>query len=58
MAESAAEIQATRLTTSDTPLDRMYREARYARLYDSPDEVRRMVVARRLLRNPANVPWA
>jgi alkylation response protein AidB-like acyl-CoA dehydrogenase len=27
-----------------------YREARAARLYDGPDEVHRMVVARRILR--------
>ena len=37
----------------------MYREARYARLYDRPDEVHRMVVTRRLVRDPYNaVPWA
>jgi alkylation response protein AidB-like acyl-CoA dehydrogenase len=35
----------------------MYREARYARLYDGPDEVHRMVVARRLL-DGAPPPWA
>jgi alkylation response protein AidB-like acyl-CoA dehydrogenase len=28
----------------------MYREARAARIYDGPDEVHRMVVARRILR--------
>ncbi|MDH3682440.1 MAG: acyl-CoA dehydrogenase family protein, partial [Acidimicrobiia bacterium] len=45
--------------TADTPLEFMYREARYARLYDGPDEVHRMVVARRLVRDPYNaVPWA
>jgi alkylation response protein AidB-like acyl-CoA dehydrogenase len=45
--------------TADTPLDRMYREARYARLYDGPDEVHRMVVARQLLSSePATWPWA
>jgi alkylation response protein AidB-like acyl-CoA dehydrogenase len=37
----------------------MYREARYARIYDGPDEVHRMTVARRLLRDPANgTPWS
>jgi alkylation response protein AidB-like acyl-CoA dehydrogenase len=37
----------------------MYREARYARLYDGPDEVHRMVVARTLLSaDPATYPWA
>ena len=45
--------------TADTPLEFMYREARYARLYDGPDEVHRMVVARRLVRDPyEGVPWA
>jgi len=45
--------------TSDTPLDHMYREARYARIYDGPDEVHRMVVARRLLRDPVHgAPWS
>jgi alkylation response protein AidB-like acyl-CoA dehydrogenase len=44
--------------TADSPLDRMYREARYARIYDGPDEVHRMVVARRLLRDPVGgTPW-
>ncbi len=37
----------------------MYREARYARIYDAPDEVHRMVVARRLIKDPVNnPPWA
>jgi len=45
--------------TGDTPLEFMYREARYARLYDGPDEVHRMVVARRLLKDPlGGTPWA
>jgi alkylation response protein AidB-like acyl-CoA dehydrogenase len=45
--------------TSDTPLEFMYREARYARIYDGPDEVHRMTVARRLLKDPFNgTPWA
>ncbi len=43
--------------TADTPLERMYREARYARIYDGPDEVHRMVVARRLLKDPGSAPW-
>jgi len=37
--------------TSDTPLERMYRHARFARIYDGPDEVHRMVVARRILKS-------
>ncbi len=36
--------------TEDTPLAAMYRAARGARIYDGPDEVHRMVVARRVLR--------
>ncbi|MET7767467.1 acyl-CoA dehydrogenase family protein [Nocardia sp. NPDC005366] len=43
--------------TSDTPLERMYRQARYARVYDGPDEVHRMSTARRLLRDPEAAPW-
>ena len=40
-------------------LDRMYREARYARLYDGPDEVHHMVVARSLLRHYKDrAPWS
>ncbi len=44
--------------TADLPLERMYREARYARIYDGPDEVHRDSVARRILANPDAVPWA
>jgi alkylation response protein AidB-like acyl-CoA dehydrogenase len=45
--------------TSDTPLDKMYREARYGRIYDGPDEVHHMVVARNLLRhNKDGAPWS
>lgn len=36
--------------TDDTPLSRMYREARFARIYDGPDEVHVQSVARRLLK--------
>ena len=36
--------------SKDTPLEGWYREARAARLYDGPDEVHRMVVARQLLK--------
>lgn len=45
--------------TADTPLERMYREARGGRMYDGPDEVHRMVVARRLLKDSRNAaPWS
>jgi alkylation response protein AidB-like acyl-CoA dehydrogenase len=36
--------------SGETPLEMFYRDARAARLYDGPDEVHRMVVARRILR--------
>jgi alkylation response protein AidB-like acyl-CoA dehydrogenase len=35
--------------TEDTPLERMYRHARFARIYDGPDEVHVTTTARRLL---------
>jgi alkylation response protein AidB-like acyl-CoA dehydrogenase len=37
--------------SQDSPLESWYREARAARLYDGPDEVHRMVVARQILRH-------
>jgi len=37
--------------TSDSPLSTMYVMARGARIYDGPDEVHRMVVARRILKS-------
>jgi acyl-CoA dehydrogenase len=36
--------------SAEIPLESFYREARAARIYDGPDEVHRMVVARRILR--------
>jgi alkylation response protein AidB-like acyl-CoA dehydrogenase len=36
--------------TEDSPLSSMYRNARAARIYDGPDEVHRMVVSRRVLK--------
>jgi alkylation response protein AidB-like acyl-CoA dehydrogenase len=35
--------------SKDTPLEAFYRDARAARIYDGPDEVHRMIVARRIL---------
>jgi acyl-CoA dehydrogenase len=56
--DRAIQVHGALGVTSDTPLEFMYREARYARLYDGPDEVHRMVVARRLLRDPFGAaPW-
>jgi acyl-CoA dehydrogenase len=44
--------------SGDMPLERMYRFARSARIYDGPDEVHRQSVARRILRGyePHEVP--
>ncbi len=36
--------------SDELPLESFYRESRAARIYDGPDEVHRMVVARRILR--------
>ena len=56
--DRAIQVHGALGVTGDTPLERMYREARYARIYDGPDEVHRMVVARRLLKAPGSAPWA
>jgi acyl-CoA dehydrogenase len=36
--------------STDMPLEQMYRWARASRIYDGPDEVHRVSVARRILR--------
>jgi len=57
--DRAIQVHGALGVTSDRPLDRMYREARYARLYDGPDEVHHMVVARNLLKNYRDrAPWS
>ena len=57
--DRAIQVHGALGVTGDTPLEFMYREARFARLYDGPDEVHRMVVARKLVRDPYDgVPWA
>lgn len=48
--DRAVQVHGALGLTPDTPLDAMYRAARGARIYDGPDEVHRMVVARRVLR--------
>jgi len=56
--DRAIQVHGALGVTGDTPLEFMYREARYARIYDGPDEVHRMTVARRLLRDPVGAaPW-
>jgi acyl-CoA dehydrogenase len=44
--------------TTDLPLEAMYRAARAGRIYDGPDEVHRMTVARQILKGyePVDVP--
>jgi acyl-CoA dehydrogenase len=44
--------------TADLPLEAMYRAARAGRIYDGPDEVHRMTVARQILKGfePVDVP--
>ena len=42
--------------SSDLPLEQMYRAARAARIYDGPDEVHRMTVARQILHDYEAVP--
>ncbi|NLA34496.1 MAG: acyl-CoA dehydrogenase, partial [Actinobacteria bacterium] len=47
--------------TDDTPLSYMYRTARFARIYDGPDEVHIHTVARRILkeyRDGTGIDWA
>ncbi len=57
--DRAIQVHGALGVTSDRPLDKMYREARYARLYDGPDEVHHMVVSRSLLRNyKERAPWS
>jgi hypothetical protein len=56
--DRAIQVHGALGVTADTPLDKRYREARYARIYGGPDEVHRMVVPRRLLRSPGAAPWS
>ncbi|MGW2156459.1 acyl-CoA dehydrogenase family protein [Nonomuraea sp. NPDC001699] len=47
--DRAVQVYGAAGLTPDTPLDRMYRHARAARVYDGPDEVHVDAVGRRLL---------
>jgi alkylation response protein AidB-like acyl-CoA dehydrogenase len=47
--DRAIQVHGAMGVSGDTPLESMYRQARAARIYDGPDEVHRMVVARRIL---------
>jgi acyl-CoA dehydrogenase len=44
--------------STDLPLEHMYRAARAARIYDGPDEVHKVTVARQVLKGytPTDVP--
>jgi alkylation response protein AidB-like acyl-CoA dehydrogenase len=57
--DRAIQVHGAKGLTPDTPLERMYRHAREARIYDGPDEVHRMSVARLLLRayRDGNTGW-
>ena len=46
---SAIQVHGAAGVTEDHPLSMFYRQARLARIYDGPDEVHKMVVARRIL---------
>jgi alkylation response protein AidB-like acyl-CoA dehydrogenase len=49
--DRAIQVHGAMGISGDTPLEQFYREARAARIYDGPDEVHRMVVARRILKD-------
>jgi alkylation response protein AidB-like acyl-CoA dehydrogenase len=48
--DRAIQVFGAKGLTPDTPLERMYRAARFGRIYDGPDEVHRVSVARLILR--------
>lgn len=56
--DRALQIHGSLGYSSDMPLEAMYRWSRAARLYDGPDEVHKVTVARHLLRGyqPADPP--
>jgi acyl-CoA dehydrogenase len=49
--DRAIQVHGALGVTGDTPLEKMYREARYARIYDGPDEVHTASIARRILKS-------
>ena len=51
--DRAIQVHGAKGVTDDTPLERMYREARFARIYDGPDEVHVTTTARRVLNSYA-----
>jgi alkylation response protein AidB-like acyl-CoA dehydrogenase len=56
--DRAIQVHGARGLTDETPLAAMAMMARGGRIYDGPDEVHRMVVARRILKSfAAGEPW-
>jgi acyl-CoA dehydrogenase len=51
--DRAIQVHGAKGVTSDLPLERMYRHARFGKIYDGPDEVHIQSVARRVLREYA-----
>jgi acyl-CoA dehydrogenase len=56
--DRAIQIHGSLGYTTDLPLESMYPAARAARIYDGPDEVHKVTVARQLLKGyrPSEVP--
>jgi acyl-CoA dehydrogenase len=56
--DKAIQVHGSLGFTTDMPLEEMYRWSRAARFYDGPDEVHRVTVARRILKNyePHEIP--
>jgi acyl-CoA dehydrogenase len=56
--DRAVQIHGSLGFSTDLPLEHMYRSARAARIYDGPDEVHRVTVARQVLKGyrPTDVP--
>ena len=50
MIDRAIQIHGSLGYTTDLPLESMYRAARAARIYDGPDEVHKVTVARQMLK--------
>jgi alkylation response protein AidB-like acyl-CoA dehydrogenase len=55
--DRAIQVHGALGVTPDTPLEAMYRRARYARIYDGPDEVHRYTIARIIGKDISKVPW-
>jgi acyl-CoA dehydrogenase len=49
--DRAIQIHGSLGYTTDLPLESMYRAARAARIYDGPDEVHKVTIARQVLKN-------